>query len=399
MKLAIISDGLVHRSEDGYFSRDTFFYFITDHLSRHFERIWLCTPVRKASLPPGDCPNPPVRPESVTIVETIPYETVSNFYKKLPVIAPVNLARIMKPVRDSDALFLRIPAMNSFAAFLLAKIWGKPIISYLVGDEEEIVRKGGKYRGFAKKIATAAALVHRCAYRYMISSSSAALFLNPRLMKKFPKEDNAYFTFTSLIKKDDIRPRKSLEIESPLCLLYTGRLSHEKGVEYLLYSARLLLDREVLVRLFICGDGPERGRLEDLCKDLKLENHVKFLGYVSYDGGLDRIYDECDIFVLPSISEGVPKVLLEAMAKGVPVIATRTGGIPDIIEDMHSGILVPPGSPEAITRAVELLLRDGELRKRMVERGYEFAMHHTAEEQAGRIAAVIKKQIVKSETK
>jgi glycosyltransferase involved in cell wall biosynthesis len=85
----------------------------------------------------------------------------------------------------------------------------------------------------------------------------------------------------------------------------------------------------------------------------------------------------------------VPKVLLEAMAAGLPVIATNVGGIPDIITNNENGILIPPGSPEAIADAVILVMENSGLREKLIENGYDFVRNHTAENQARKLAELM----------
>jgi glycosyltransferase involved in cell wall biosynthesis len=139
----------------------------------------------------------------------------------------------------------------------------------------------------------------------------------------------------------------------------------------------------------LCGDGPERERLSGLVRESGLSDSVKFHGYIPWGKELSRISSGSDLFVLPSHSEGVPKVLLEAMAAGLPVIATNVGGIPDIITNNENGILIPPGSPEAIADAVKLVMENSSLREKLIENGYGFVKNHTAENQAKKLAELI----------
>ena len=174
-------------------------------------------------------------------------------------------------------------------------------------------------------------------------------------------------------------------------LLYVGRLSYEKGLEHLIKSMHQLGPE--MCRLLICGEGPDRKRLENLVNESGLNDCVDFLGFIPWGKRLSEVYVQSDIFILPSLSEGIPKVLLEAMAKGLPVVATNVGGIPDIISGEENGILVPSGDSQAITDAVRLLISDKSLRERIIANGYKFAQAHTAEKQAKKIAEIIYKYV------
>ena len=99
----------------------------------------------------------------------------------------------------------------------------------------------------------------------------------------------------------------------------------------------------------IAGDGDERRALEARVTELGLEGRVEFLGWRS---DLPALYQKMDLFVLTSINEGTPVSLIEAMAAGVPVVATSVGGVPDVIEDGVTGVLIPPRQPEAVASAI-----------------------------------------------
>jgi glycosyltransferase involved in cell wall biosynthesis len=155
--------------------------------------------------------------------------------------------------------------------------------------------------------------------------------------------------------------------------LFVGRLVERKGVDVLL-RAVARLPGSLPLRVVIVGDGPERGRLEALARELGLDTRVRFSGRVSA-AELERSYRAARVFVLPAVvdrrgdTEGLGVVLLEAMSYGVPVVASRTGGITDIVEDGANGILVEPGDPDALAAALERLARDPVLASRLGEAG------------------------------
>lgn len=128
-----------------------------------------------------------------------------------------------------------------------------------------------------------------------------------------------------------------------------GRLSPEKGVDVFLAACALLRRNGVTVSAVIAGDGPERHTLEVLCSSLGLSGHVKFLGNVD---PIEPIYMEVDLLVIPSRSEGLPNVLLEALRADLPVVATNVGAVPEVIGGTSAGVIVPPESPEALARAI-----------------------------------------------
>ena len=111
------------------------------------------------------------------------------------------------------------------------------------------------------------------------------------------------------------------------------------------------------VELTIVGGGPNQGEFEQIVQQLKLEGAVTFRGYVAVREELWRVYRGHDMFVLPSLTEGAPKVVIEAFANGLPVVATNIGGIPGMVSP-ESGILVPPNDVAALGDAIRRILTD-----------------------------------------
>ena len=153
-------------------------------------------------------------------------------------------------------------------------------------------------------------------------------------------------------------------------LLFVGRLAGVKGLPVLLEAVAALRKDRPDVRLTLAGDGPDRESLVLLARRLGIEQNVAFLGYQS-QRQVRELLGRTDAFVMASFAEGVPVVLMEAMAAGVPVVATRIAGIPELVEDGVSGFLVPPGDAQALAEKVDLLLRDPVVRTSMGARGRE----------------------------
>lgn len=157
---------------------------------------------------------------------------------------------------------------------------------------------------------------------------------------------------------------KKYNLSGKKVVLFTGRLTVHKGVEYLIKAARRI-NGEVL----ILGDGPERRYLEDMIKKYNLKN-TRILGYISPKEGikLKEFYRRADVYVAPSVwDEPLGLVILEAMAAGTPVIVTRKGGITSIIKDGYNGLFVRPRNSAEIAEKVNMLLDDESLRIKMAQ--------------------------------
>ena len=147
-------------------------------------------------------------------------------------------------------------------------------------------------------------------------------------------------------------------------LLYVGRLAAAKGLPILLESLAKLKTSYPQLILTIVGDGSDRSTLEQMSQELGLEKNVKFVGYQS-QAAVREYMQQTDIFVLPSFAEGLPVVLMEALAAGVPVVATQIAGISELVESGINGYLVPPGDVTAIGDRIETLLLDEQLREKL----------------------------------
>ena len=167
-------------------------------------------------------------------------------------------------------------------------------------------------------------------------------------------------------------------------VLFVGRLARKKGVEYLIRAFPDVLARHPDARLLVVGDGPCRGELEALSSQMRLEDRVRFAG-AQPPASLPRLYRASSVFVLPSVvamsgdTDGLPVVLLEAMAAGCPLVGTAVGGIPDVMINGRTGLLVEPGAPAALAVAINQVLdspaqaaRMGTLARRWARRKFDW---------------------------
>lgn len=161
----------------------------------------------------------------------------------------------------------------------------------------------------------------------------------------------------------DVQNQPISYLREKYALLFLGRLNVEKGFFDLLEAAVVARQKfpEFMLR---CGGEGDMNSVTSAIKELGIESNVTLLGWVEEEDRL-KLFDSATIFVLPSYIEGVPMGILEAMAAGVPCIATTVGGIPDVIEPNVDGILVAPGDVHALANAIVLLLGDENMRTTM----------------------------------
>ena len=159
--------------------------------------------------------------------------------------------------------------------------------------------------------------------------------------------------------------------ESARVVISVGRATPQKGQATLLEAARLLLDRAIDVHVLLAGDGPWRARYEALASDLGLNDRAHFLGDRP---DIPALLGAADVLALPSLHEGFGLALVEALACGVPAVASRTGPIPELVREGETGFLIEPGNAKELAASLAVLLLDDDRRRVMGELGREDAV-------------------------
>lgn len=177
------------------------------------------------------------------------------------------------------------------------------------------------------------------------------------------------------LSSENIRRKLEITNEQKI-VIFAGILRPIKGVKYLIQAMNIIRQKNTKASLMLIGDGEERQSLEELVKESNLGDCVTFVGQVPNEEVLEYMAAS-DVFALPSLSEGFPIVSLEAMASGLPIVATKVGGLPEIVEDGQNGFLVEPKSPRQIADKAQLLLEDDELRGRISRNNKEKARSYS----------------------
>ena len=170
---------------------------------------------------------------------------------------------------------------------------------------------------------------------------------------------------------------KMKQPEEPIKILTIGRLVEKKGHEYTIKAIAKIVKKYRNIEYLIAGDGPLRNKLKNLVQELGIEKHVKFLGAIEQDEVL-KLYQQSHIFVLSSVTasngdqEGIPVVLMEAQAMGLPVISTYHTGIPEVVVDGKSGFLIPEKDVDALAERLKYLIKHPELWPEMGRYGRKF---------------------------
>jgi glycosyltransferase involved in cell wall biosynthesis len=228
------------------------------------------------------------------------------------------------------------------------------------------------------------------ATRYVTFCKGHEMYVQYKKRPTAPVFKTAY----SLLSRAEIqsfRTQKKHQDEHVIMILCVGRLDPEKGHSYLIEALGALRDSlGEKLELHIVGSGRMQASLEKHAIALTVNECLHFHGYVTHGEALFDLYRAATYFVLPSLTgEGIPLVLLEAMAFGVPVVATQVGGIPYLLRSGEDCLLVEPHQADQIAQAVTALHQDRALRNKVVEAGYMTVMHHALEEERDRMVRVL----------
>lgn len=191
----------------------------------------------------------------------------------------------------------------------------------------------------------------------------------------------------ALESNSSLRERWALSERAHL-LLAIGRLSQEKGHTHLINAVHMLSHSrpDLDFQLLLVGDGPERTHLEDQVAALHLRECVRFTGHQP-----DPLpfYALANVFVLPSLSEGSPNVLLEAMMSKTPAVVSAVGGVPEMVEDGRSALIVPPADPESLSKAIARLIDDPALAESLAASAYSDAQErHSPEAYCSKLLSI-----------
>jgi len=210
------------------------------------------------------------------------------------------------------------------------------------------------------------------------------------------------------VQHNSIRPEPAVNVEeitslqkqlgineSTRMILAVGRLSQEKAQIALLRAFKLLTETygELTARLVIVGDGPEREALEEAAVSFGLSDRIVFTGQVN---NAQVYFEAADVLVNPSHSEGSPYVLLEAMAADLPIVATAVGGVPEMLENNESALLVPVDNPPAMADAIALIFSDEKLAGRLAKNAHELVSTRLSPEAYVRSLAQVYSEVISS---
>lgn len=299
------------------------------------------------------------RPDRCSIKEMFAF-LFCNIYPSL------RLAKGLKP----DLVHIHFALPVGPLGYLIKKVYDIPYI---------ITLHGGGIPGFAPE-RTALLFTFLLPFtRHIWREASAVVAVSQGLkdLAHISYPDTEIQVIRNGIDSQQFQPRSQPDLNrGKVAILFVGRLAEQKGLRYLLQTLPLLHESaETPFELRILGDGPQRQEMESMVERMRLTNLVHFVGWVPSEEVKAYLQDS-DIFVLPSLIEGLPISVLEAMACGLPVVTTDTRGNNELVRSGENGFLVPVGDVESLATSLRVLIADLSLRKAMGERGRLVAAEH-----------------------
>lgn len=276
-------------------------------------------------------------------------------------------------VRSCDAFFLRGSQPLLWCMYLLAALFKKPVVHWIVGNPLAIMQSEDRgYGSFFRWMGILFARMERIMTRISMWLTPVHLITNGKELADIFRSPRTHTVVSTTITRDDFHLREDTCNGKSIRLLFVGMIRPEKGLEFLI-RALPLIESPKPVHLALVGSWDqfslERNRLMEIIQSLKIENQVHWEGYAAFGHALFDQYDRSDILVLPSISEGTPRVLVEARARSLPIVSTNVGGIPSSITQGEDGLLVEPRDVKAMAQAVSKIIRDESLRKKLITQG------------------------------
>lgn len=323
LKITVYSHKLFRSTKNGL-QTDGAFPIQMDALAAHCEDLILCVPVIS---------NPNFQGLGLD-ANNIHFHSLPVFMDRFDFMRKVPLLRkeILKVMQETDLGLVILPGYLGVLASYLGQRYHFPIFQWVVSDWSSNVM--ARRRGFKASLALILSpLMDEIITRL---TRDVLTFFNGRILYGHHQEHHQVRLSSSISSENiDFHTNANRELSPPFRLLYVGRLSPEKGITYLLRAIATIESRSMF-HLEIVGDGDLMEQLVEDTKTLSIHDNVTFHGYIPHGKQLRNIYRCSDVFILPALQDQQPKVLMEAMSQGLPVVATEVGGIPSIIT--HVGL-------------------------------------------------------------
>ncbi len=339
---------------------------IVNAFAKRYRVIHLCAPLNDSADESFDC----VLDDNVVLLPQPGWHSTLHSLRHLGAIRRSYKAAITQ----SDHVFIRgNPVVATKSLYRYCRDYRKPVCHWIVGNPSALLQTHKRHSHLYDKLSRAYIQMWEKSLLQGRKAANGTLICNGSELAARYQTPKTYSIVSTTLSESDFFYRQDTCQNPVIQLACTCYVRPEKGVEYLI-EALSLLDKAVPFKLVVAGD---RGRypqyqekLDALVQQRSLQDKVSWLGHLSYTDSLKLLRDS-DIFVLPTLSEGTPRVLVEARANGVPCVSTNVGGIPSSITDGHDGLLVPAKDPESLAATITRVTSYQELRMQLIKNGYD----------------------------
>lgn len=363
--LAIVTAMAVCCHENGLRTHLSFGRVI-DELARRYGKVVLCAPVRNA--PPDEQCDYQLQAANVHVISQPYYRSSVGALRHLAGITRA----FLRACRLGHHIFVR--GMVPYIGFLyvFAAIFGRKPCHWIVGNPITLLQTHKRAGALTDGLSLAYAWQDRFLTRIGRAMTGGAFLCNGQELAAIYRSRRTTTVVSSTITAEEFFPRVDTCLQERVRILFIGFVRPEKGLEYLVEAVGMLRTPRPW-ELVIVGPWDKfpayRATLDGMIERGALGERVRWEGYASYGPTMWRYLRECDVFVLPTLSEGTPRVLVEARANSIPIVSTNVGGIPTSVTDGVDGLLVPPKDAAALAAAIDRVIADGSLRRSLIARG------------------------------
>ena len=349
---------------------------LLDLAARPVTSLTSCLPVRDVE----DEPRAPPLDERIEVIATAPFEGIAGYLLQLPAMIRHNRPILRRAARQADLMWLKVPASNAPLAAAAARLSGVPRSTWVAGRATTVGAEAGRGAGRILGLGVGAAYD---AAGWIVGVGGDRRVVGGRDGATGPGVVASLVDASEILEPSGPWPA----IPSRPRLAWAGRLARGKGVELLFGALAALADDAGGPRyeLVLIGDGRAAAELDALARDLGITDRIHRLGFIGDRSTYLAALRTADLFVFPSPAEGFPKVVLDAMAVGLPVVARPVGGVAPLV---GSGIVAeaPTGS-HALAAAVSRLVADPDRAAVIRAAGQRFVRMHTRSAELERIVA------------
>jgi glycosyltransferase involved in cell wall biosynthesis len=368
-----------------FYTYGGFGHYIID-FSKYFKKVVLLAHINNTS-PPKGCYEVKVKNLEIVSLPVLRHEW--EIYYKLPIY----IAIAKKHVKRMDLIQARMPDYSGIVGALLAKRNNIPSFNVIIDDWYIQAKNTFFFKAFGLGVLLKAHLYLYDWIERKICSGAIVLAQGSTCYDKHAKHaKKCYLIISSAHQMNDLVKNLSPKFtKKPFKILNVGRLNSVKNQQLIVKTIHTLNSRAERWNFEHVGEGNKKQELKDLVLKFGLEKNIRFHGRIAHGQSLWAFFDDADVFVLSSLSEGTPKVLLEACARGLPVIASNVAGVSSTIEDGVNGLLFDVNDQAELIKKLKIIRKNTKLRNSLRKKGLETASKNTLEFRNKEMISIVSK--------